>query len=294
MLGRFQAQSNMIVRKEDLNLVSQKLADEGSSSPFWARLFLGVLRLADVVLLNPAKREEFHKIIDLLINELLSARSASGEIDKLWSDHACKVSQGEIARVEGSVVHIDESIDPELRRHSESFLNTTTRALKNSMQNLAAFFGVNIGFLFQNQSSFVQAVGQLATTDSALAEYLRQTRTHWSDTLLTSRIALEHGGWMLPKVAYSRHGEGVRSIEPQIEGQPVSQFASFTLDRLFCFVEELAIHCLKKHMPPGITIGEIPLSEREAEKPERFQVTIIPGGMPPWGIVYHQSAFAET
>src|SRR6266481_555425 len=69
---------------------------------------------------------------------------------------------------------------------------------------------------------------------------------------------------------------------PQIEGQPVSQFASFMLDRLFCFVEEISVHCLQKRMPQGVTITEIPLSEREAEKPERFQVTITPGGMPPW------------
>jgi hypothetical protein len=284
----------MIVRKDELNLVSQKLADEGSASRFWARLFLGVLRLADVVLPNPAKREEFHKIIDLLLNELLNARSAAEEINKLWSDHTRKVSQGEIARVEGSVVHIDESIDPELRRHTESFLNTTTRALKNSMQDVAAFFGIDIGFLFKNPNSFAQAVGQLATTDVALADYLRQTRTNWSETLLTSRIALEHERWMLPKVAYSRQGDRPLAIEPQIEGQPVSQFASFTLDRLFCFVEEIAIHCLKKHMPQGTTITEIPPSEREAEKPERFQVTIIPGGMPPWGIVYHQTVFEKT
>jgi len=78
----------------------------GCSSAFYV--------LADIVLPDAAKREEFHKMIDLLINELLNARSAAREINKLWSDHARKVSQGEIARVEGSVVHIDESIDPEL------------------------------------------------------------------------------------------------------------------------------------------------------------------------------------
>src|SRR5258707_679273 len=127
----------------------------------------------------------------------------------------------------------------------------------------------------------------MAASDAALAEYLRQTRANWSETLLTRRMALEHRRWMLPKVTYLRHGDGALAIEPQIEGQPVSQFASFTLDRLFCFVEEIAVHCLKKHIPQGITITEIPLSEREAEKPERFQVTITPGGMPPWGIVYH-------
>jgi hypothetical protein len=66
------------------------------------------------------------------------------------------------------------------------------------------------------------------------------------------------------------------------------------LDRLFCFVEESSVHCLQKRMPQGVTITEIPLSEREAEKPERFQVTITPRGMPPWSITYRQTAFEET
>jgi hypothetical protein len=294
MLARMQNQSNMVARREPLNLVSQKFADEGSSSPFWARLFMGILRLADVVFPDAGKREEFHKIIDLLINELLNTRSVVREINKLWSDHARKIAQGEIVRVEASIVHISENIDAELRRQTESFLNTATRALKNSMQDVATFFGVNIGFLFQNQNLFVQAVEQLAITDVALAEYLRQTRTNWSQTLLTRRIALEHDRWMLPKVTYSRHGDGARAIEPQIAGQPVSQFANFMLDRLFCFVEEISVHCLERRMPHGVTITEIPLSQREAEKPERFQVTITPGGMLPWGIVYHQTAFENT
>lgn len=294
MLVRLQNQSNMIVRTEPLNLISQKFADEGSSSPFWARLFLSVLRLARIGLPDAAKRGEFHKIMDLLINELLNARSSAGAIKKLWDEHAQKVAHREIVRVEPSVVHISENIDAELRRHTESFLNTATRALKNSMQDVAMLFGANIGFLFQNSNSFVQAVEQLAITNAPLADYLGQTRTNWSETLLTSRIALEHGRWMLPKVGYSRHADRVSAIEPQIAGQPVSQFATSMLDRLFCFVEEIAVHCLQQHMPPGVAITEIPLAEREIEKPERLQITITPGGMPPWTVTYHQAAFEKT
>jgi hypothetical protein len=281
MLIRMQNQSNLIVRAEPLNLVSQKFADEGSSSPFWARLFLGILRLADIVVPSGDKREEFHKIIDLLVNGLLNTRSAVREINQLRSDHARKVSQGEIARIEASVVHISENIDAELRRHTESFLNTATRALKNSMQEVATFFEVKIGFLFQNQNSFEPAIEQLLITDAGLAKYLCQIRINWSQTLLSSRIALEHEGWMLPRVTYSRRSDEVLAIELQVAGQPVSQFANFILDRLFCFVEEISAHCLQKCMPQGVTITEIPLHERVLEKPERFQVTLTPGGMPP-------------
>jgi hypothetical protein len=49
MLTRIQKQSNMTVRVDPTSFVVQKFADEGSSSPFMARLFLGIMRLRDAV-----------------------------------------------------------------------------------------------------------------------------------------------------------------------------------------------------------------------------------------------------
>jgi hypothetical protein len=294
MLARMQDQSNMIVRRDPTKFVIQKMADEGSASPFWSRLFIGILRLADVVLLDVAKREEFHKALDFLITELLNARSAAQEITQIWGNHARKISQGEIVRVDTLGFHITENINPELRKQTESFLNTATRALKVGTQDLAAHLQANIGFLFQNQNSFVQAIDALAKTDAAFAEYLHETRSTWSENLLNTRNALEHERTILPAVNYSPEAGGIRAEEPQISGQPVSQFANFMIDRLCCFVEEVSAHCLQRGMPQGVTITEIPLSQRAAEKPERFQVTLTPGGMPPWSISYHQTTFEKT
>jgi hypothetical protein len=294
MLARLQNQSNMAVRKDQTKFIIQKFADEGSASPFWARLFMQILRLANVVSPSCAKREEFHTALEFLITQLRSARSAAQEINQIWSDHTRKISKGEIVRVGESVVHISENIDAELGKQTESFLNTTTRALKVGMQGLATLLQVNIGFLFQKQNTFVQGVEDMAKDDAPLAGYLRETRSRWSDTLLSSRISLEHARTMLPKVTYSRDCNVIRANEPQISGQPVTQFANFMMDRLLCFAEEVSAHCLQKCMPHGVTITEIPLSERETEKPERFQVTITPGGMPPWTITYHQTTFENT
>jgi len=66
------------------------------------------------------------------------------------------------------------------------------------------------------------------------------------------------------------------------------------MDRLICFVEEVTAHCLKARMPAGISVTEIPLPQREADMPQRFQVTLTNGGMPIWNITYHQSSFEET
>ncbi|HWS72771.1 MAG TPA: hypothetical protein VN605_11680, partial [Thermoanaerobaculia bacterium] len=47
LLRRFQRQSNLVVRTPEVDWVIQKAADEGSQSPFMARILIGVLRLRD-------------------------------------------------------------------------------------------------------------------------------------------------------------------------------------------------------------------------------------------------------
>jgi len=73
-----------------------------------------------------------------------------------------------------------------------------------------------------------------------------------------------------------------------------TEFVSFMLDRLYCFVEEFTAYRLQSLMPPEITIREIPLAERPAEMPERFQVTLTSGGHTPWNLFYHASKFEEA
>jgi len=116
----------------------------------------------------------------------------------------------------------------------------------------------------------------------------------WSELLINSRNAIEHEGWMLPKIRYVEVSGLFRADEPEIANQKVSDFIKFIMDRLICFVEEVTAHCLKAQMPMGISISEIPLHQREAEIPQRFQVTLTNGGVPIWDITYHQSSFEDT
>src|SRR5260221_1066348 len=293
MLARIQQQSNMIVRNDQTRWIIQKFADEGSQSPFWARLLIGIMHLRDAVFLDPSGRDGFDKSYEFIIASLINARRASDKIVQLWMEHARKVGLGEVVRLEGRAIHIGESIDMELRKEVETFLNVAVRAFKQGMQNLARELQIDIGFLFQKQTNFDTGIATLETVDSLLAEYLRKTRT-WSDRLLESRIAIEHKGWMLPRVMYSEVGTGIKADEPLISGQPVSEFVRFIFDRLSCFVEEFTAHCLQKRMPKGFTITEIPLARRLPEEPERFGITLASGGLPAWQILYHNSSFEET
>lgn len=57
---------------------------------------------------------------------------------------------------------------------------------------------------------------------------------------------------------------------------------------------ELIAHCLQLRMAEGLSLTEIPLSQRASEMPTRFRLTVVPGGMPVWRIRYHISTFEES
>lgn len=74
----------------------------------------------------------------------------------------------------------------------------------------------------------------------------------------------------------------------------MTAFVNDMTDRLMCFVEDVAVHCIQRHMPIGLSLTEIPPSQRAAEMPVRFQPTVANGGMPLWQITYHVSTFDAT
>jgi hypothetical protein len=293
MVQRIQKQSNMIVKLDPTKFVVQKLADEGLSSPFISRLYWVILCLRDAVFPDHANQEIFDKPYHLVMETLLNTRSTSQEIIQLVADHFRKLAEGEVGQVRGLTIHIGKTIDKELRKEVESFVNSAVRVLKQGMQEVIKTLGIDIGFLFQKQSSFEDGIRILEKYDHHLAAYLGETR-RWSELLINSRNAIEHEGWILPKVMYTEVSGTISAHEPEISGQKVSDFVRIIIDRLICFVEEVTAYCLAARMPEGISVTEIQLSQREPDIPKRFQLTLTNGGMPIWNIAYHQSSFEET
>jgi hypothetical protein len=63
-LQRFQRQSNMVVKPPAGHWVYQKISDEGTTTPFVARILLGLLRLRDVVYADAKARDRFDKLFE--------------------------------------------------------------------------------------------------------------------------------------------------------------------------------------------------------------------------------------
>src|SRR3989338_984278 len=293
ILQRIQRQSNMVVKLDPTKFVVQKLADEGSSSPFMARLFLGILTMRDAVFPDQAKRDIFDKPYHFVMETMLNTRSTSQKIIQLIAEHLSKLAKGEVGQVHGLLIQIEKPIDKELRKEVEAFLNSAVRALKHGMQEVTKILGIKIDFLFRQQSTFENEIKKLQEDDPYLSAYLIETRK-WSEPLIESRNAIEHSGWTLPKIRYFEVSGTIHADEPEISGQKVSGFVKFMMNRLSCFIQEVTVHCLKAKMPAGISVMEFPSSQRKIENPQRFQLTLTNGGMPILNITYHQGSFEEA
>jgi len=296
MAERTARQSNLVIKPDKRpSFLFERIADEGTSSPFYARLFAGILRLRDQAIPSPKQREDFDKAYQTVTASLESIRAAAKTIATVYSSHSQKVARGEIARVIfGNSIQLDESIDKELRKQVETVISGSARVFKDRMQDVLRSLNVDLGFLYRQQSSFNNGIAKLRQSDPKLSAYLEETRMKWSERLTVCRIALEHQGWVLPKVQYVAESGSLRTIEPLIDDQPVTGFVAHMVDRVCCFVEDLCASTFQAQMLDGISLTEVPLNERKPELKERFQLALVGGGMPVWTISYHDTTFDET
>jgi hypothetical protein len=179
-LQTLQERSNMRVKPEQPGWIVSKIANEGSSSPFIARLFMGVMMLRDRAFSNK-DRDVFDKPYESALTALSDARATAREIEQLLADHKGKVLSGEAARLSGKSIQVD-GIDPVLRKHIANFVTSTGRSLKHGMQSTAKVLGLEIGFFFRDQNQYQRGLVKLALVHPELADYLMEARI-WAERL---------------------------------------------------------------------------------------------------------------
>jgi hypothetical protein len=295
MANRMARQSNLVIKPDKRpSLVVEQRGDEGTSSPFVARLFMGICEMRDQSVADKEVRQKFDKTFEGVHTGLESLRDTAKSIQDLYATHSEAIARGEGARNVNGDIFIDKTIDRELRKQIDSILSTASRVFKDTMRELLNVLGLNIGFLYQKPNAFANGIAKLKQTDAPLANYLVETRARWSERLSTVRNDLEHGTWVLPHVRYEQNGTGVRAIEPFVDGQPLTEFVAHIADRIYCFVEELCAHAFQSRMRYDVSLSEIPLGLRKPEVASRFRLALIGGGTPIWTITYHDTQFEDT
>ena len=294
MLAQFQQHSNMIaIPPKPPTRIMTKVADEGTTSPYMARLYAGILGLRESAMPLGTNRDGFDKEYEAALTALENAQEATVKIVKVVQEHREKLATGAIVQRKDYDVTITEGIDRTLRKEIESFLNAGVRAIKDNQQCVLRRLGIEIGYLYRQAGAFDTGILSLRKGHPELADYLVQTREGWSQRFLGRRNDL-HTSWTLERVGYSSTTLGVKMTEPAVDGQPITTFVTNMLDRLMCFIEETTVYGLSTQLPEVVSLREIPTTERRTDFPKRFRITLATGGAPLWRLVYHDRRFDEV
>jgi hypothetical protein len=278
-----------------------KRGNEGSRSPFMARLLIGIVTLRDTLYLwglplneYQQSQDKFDRQYSCVLDAAQAARDAAIEIEQLVAGHAEAITSGRAVQFRHAQCDILETIDVPLRQAIGKLLDQGAIATKTGLQRiLKDSLNLDIGFLFQAEPAFKRGVATLRSNgDVHLAGYLETVRSTWHSGLQSLRVEHEHHGWSLPKTVYSAASPGAVLPEfPQVRGLPVNAFAVKTANRLLVFIENMMVYGMTAQCRLPLVVSEVPPAKRDPMLPLRFRVT--PAGLDsssPWVISYSDDA----
>lgn len=276
-----------------------KVSDEGSTSPFIAHLFSGLLHFRDQFHLlgvppddQSATRQAFDTSFKPLIEAAQAARDAAVEVRRLVAVHAQAITSGQAVRFRPNQYDILQNIDAPLGQTFDKLIDQAIVATKGALQPfLKDILLLDIGFFFQKDPQFMQGVADLhAQGENALASYLEAARSAWHSALQDLRSKHEHEGWTLPRISYGLVGpQSVGLRLPTVLGLPVDEYAQVTANRVLLLIENMVVHGMLRKCPYPLFVVEIPPEQRDPMNTQRFR--LAPRGLdpsPPWEIHYSE------
>lgn len=274
-------------------------SDEGSSSPFIARLLMGLLELRDpfhVLGFDEALQEQRRSYFDNRFNPIFKAaqatRDSAIEIRKLIVMHIAATKEGRVVQVRGNQYDILETIDTPLSQAVDKLIDQGVVAIKTGLQRIVRDpLGLEIGFIFQKSTQFANGIAKCRQSEgSYLADYLDSVRRTWLQDFIKLRDDHEHGGWTLESIKYQPMGSSAVYVRlPQILGLPVDQYARLTANRILLFIENMMVYTLQRKCQHPFFVVEIPKDQRNPLYPRRFRIAAK--GLdttPPWVIAYSE------
>lgn len=272
-----------------------KVSDEGSGSPFMARIFMGLLEFRDQRFLmglgdseHGSRQDHFDRMFQPMLDAAQATRDAALEIKVLIDAHLKEITDGTAVRFRPGQYEILRTIDSKLSQTVDKLIDQSIVATKTGLQsNLKDPLRLDIGFFFQRDAAFSAGISDLRTAgESDLATYLEEVRDGWHSALQDLRTQHEHEGWSLPRVQYSLTAPSQVSVSlPEVLGSPVDRFARETANRVLLFVENMMVYSLECQSNHPIFVVEIPGAQRDPVNPQRFR--LAPRGLdssPQWRI----------
>ena len=263
---------------------------EGTGEPYAARLFLGLLSLAQNAFPAAADKEQFDERFHDTLMAALNMRRSFVSTEKLLKGHAEALKSGAIVKKKGTDPLLTERIDNGLRSHAVSFIEMAHSVLENLPVTMKAF-GIPMDYLLDREERFTRGCERYEQKYPGLVEYLRKLRP---TVLRVNELfkRMRFGGWNLPNVRYDVVDDVQVMIEPQIEGSDLSTFMKNLLSILGLAVEDLVVYGFQREMKGPMAIEEIPLDKRGPQNAQRFRTAMRGSG--DWKLKWTGKNFYES
>jgi len=278
-----------------------KVSDEGTRSPFIARIFFGLIHFRDQVYLLgvadhelPRAKQAFDTAFNPLLEAAQATRDAAREILGLVSTHVQAIGSGEAVRFRPNQYEILKSINAPLSQAFDKLVDQSIVATKGALQPfLREILDLDIGFFFQREAAFSEGVARLSSRgEKPFSMYLQTARSTWHAELQELRSKHEHERWTLPGLKYTLVADHQVAVRiPLILNLPVHEYARATANRVLRFIEDTVLYAMLRKCPFPLFLVEIPAGQRDLDNPKRFR--LAPRGLdssPPWEIYYGESA----
>ena len=266
--------------------VVQKISDEGSSEPFFARMMIQNLELRDFVIHGETQRKEFDKLYEPLLNNLMECRQAMQECIRLITEHSEKINAGTVISRQDKAWTISESIDKNLNRSFKDFFIKGRIAL-DCLDKLSKHMGFDIGFFFKKDSNFNEQAKDIKANnkdqkETNFIEMLESDRVAWFALFRNIRVRIEHNGFNLPTTKYDIDATGKGMVLlPTIAGKSIIDLLNLLWNNLFEFCEDVFVSLIDLKLTPPAIMVQIPEFERKPEMPIRYRVSLDPSFIRP-------------
>lgn len=264
--------------------IFQKILNEGTSEPFFARMMLQIMEIRDFIMPGPLHekdRLEFDKYYEPVLNNLIECRHAKLNCEKLIEEHSKKMETGEIVVSQGRAYEIKESIDIDLNRNFKDFFMKGEVSLQ-CLNKLCKYWGYPISFFFQNDKDFEKKSEKFISINKGekyehFVDMLKKDRISWYLFFNEVRNKIEHEGFNLPKILYKINQDGkMMAYFPTINDRPLLEILNNFWNNLFEFSEDVFIFLFSFKLPPITEIGVIPENERDPKCPKKYRVVLKP------------------
>lgn len=275
-----------------------KHSNEGTRSPFVARLFLGMLEIRNLLELGnidprnkQISRQQFDKFHFSLFLALHAARDAAFEIIETISNHTESLAKGQIVTIQQNAFTVNGTVDFKLNQAVGKLLDHGSIAFKDRLQEIVrCLYDLDIGFLYQRQDNYEKGLADFReNVSSEFADYLGNVRTAWLHEFQELRNDREHKGWTLGQVQYLfSPPEKVTAVFPELGKLQVDEYARRSANRICLFVENVIAYGFQIFNRSPIFLVEIPKEMRDPSNCQRFRAA--PKGMPgfgqPWQLIF--------